>query len=73
MSFFAILLVGFILGDLLWARLAWGALPSRAARLTALGWIAAMLTGLLLILTSRFTATHWDDALPRPFLSAIFA
>jgi predicted MPP superfamily phosphohydrolase len=73
MSFFTALLLGFVLGDILWWLTAVRRLRGRGARITATIWFAAMLGGLALIIGNRFSDANWDSAFPRPVLSAIFA
>jgi len=72
MSFFATLVLGFFLGDVLWAIFTWRRLPTRAGRIAAMVWCAAMMAGLGIILFARGTGEAWDTAMPRPVLSVIF-
>lgn len=72
MSFFATLVLGFLLGDVLWGILAWRRLPTRAGRIAAVVWCMAMLAGLGVVLFARNTGEGWDTAMPRSVLSVIF-
>ncbi|MEQ1860302.1 MAG: metallophosphoesterase [Chthoniobacteraceae bacterium] len=72
MSFFAALLLSFFMGDVLWWLLAHRRLRTRAARIAAALWAAAMLGGFGLIIGGRFAGGGWEDSLPRPALSAVF-
>ena len=72
MSFIVVLLSAFVLLDLLWVGLAWRGLKTAGWRWVALGWMTAMLGGLLLFLGSRFGSVRVEEILPRPLVSAIF-
>lgn len=72
MSFFVVLLFGFILGDILWWVKTHRRFPRCGVRLGAAIWAVAMLGGLGLVIGSRFAGARWDDAMPRPVLSAVF-
>jgi predicted MPP superfamily phosphohydrolase len=72
MSFFVVLLFGFVLGDLLWWLMTHRRFGRRATRVAAAVWAVAMLGGLGLIIGSRFVGVQWDEAMPRPILSGVF-
>lgn len=72
MSFIAILLLGFILGDLLWWVLAHRRLKSRAGRIAAAVWVLVVLGGLGLVIAARSGGAGWEHSLPRAVLSIVF-
>lgn len=72
MSFFAVLLAVFLLGDVWWLVSILRGTRRVGVRLAAIAWILLVLGGLGLVMGARFAGQQSDDLLPRPVLSAVF-
>lgn len=72
MSFFSALLLTFVAGDVWWGWHAWRRLRMSRLRWVTVGFVLAQLGGLGLIIFARRAGHGWDEAVPRPLLSAIY-